>query len=477
MIVEAAHALTADGSVISDVGIVIEGGKITAIEPLAALPAGGERLGGATTMVLPGLVNAHQHGMAHGLPSLGLADGPLEPWMVTLLASPAVDPYLAARRTAAQQLRCGTTTTVHVQTGFASSAQDYDGEVRAQLRGYADAGMRVAYAVDLKDRGEPVFFEDRFFLTLPGPLRKKAEELRVCLPPFDELKDVIVGILTDVRAGRYGDAVLLLGPSGPVWCSDDLFRNIAAFADAYGVGVTSHVLESPYEKSFGPLAYDGAETVPALDGFGVLGPRFLLAHGCQLSRADADLLAARGASVVTNPGSNLRLHNGVAPVTMLLEAGVNVAVGTDSTTIGDRDDLLDELRLLRALQRRKGAREGAIPPATLARMATVNGAKAIGRPDLGAIAVGSSADLVLIDLERIVPPGVNPDPLAATLGTTHPEDIDLVLSSGKVVVRRGEPVVPAGPVPRQPASAERFELIDDLMPYVLDYYSAIPIEV
>ena len=477
MIIEAAHALTADGRVIRDVGIVVEDGTITAIEPLAALPAGGERLGGVTTMVLPGLVNAHQHGVPHGLPSVGLPDGPLEPWMVTLLATPAVDPYLAARRTAAQQLRSGTTTTVHVQTGFASSAQDYDEEVRAQLQGYADAGMRVAYAVDLKDRGEPVLLEDRFFLTLPGPLRDKAQELRVRLPPFEELQDVIVGILADVRSGRYGDAVLLLGPSGPVWCSDELFRDIAAFVQTHGIGVTSHVLESPYEKAFGPLAYDGAETVPALDGLGVLGPGFLLAHGCQLTRADADLLATRGASVVTNPGSNLRLHNGVAPVTMLLDAGVNVAVGTDSTSIGDRDDLLDELRLLRALQRRKGAREGAIPPATLARMATANGARAIGRPDLGALAVGCPADLLLVDLEQVVAPGLHPDPLAALLGTAHPQDIDLVLSSGKVVVRTGEPVVPAQLVPRQPASAERLELIEDLMPYVLDYYAAIPIEV
>jgi 5-methylthioadenosine/S-adenosylhomocysteine deaminase len=454
--------------------LLIEGGQIIAV----AAPGAGseaERIGGERTLAVPGFVNAHQHGIPHSQAAAGIPDAPLEPWMVSLMAAPSVDPYGAARFVAAQQRRAGTTTTVHQHYTFASTPEGYDAEVRAFLSGYRDGGIRAVFALDFKDRGEPTHFPEHFLATLPAGLHSGALELTVKLPPLAELKDVVAGIVADVRSGRYGDASLLLGPSGPVWCSDDLMRALVVLGEEHDLGMTSHVLESPYERAFGPSAYGGRGTIPALDALGVLSPRFLLAHGCQISGPDAGLLAERGCTVVSNPGSNLRLHNGVAPISMLLEAGVNVAVGTDSFALGDRDNILDELRLMKALQRVQGAHEVGLTDTALFSILTENGARAVGRPALSRIEPGAAADLVLVDLDALCPAAGTPDPVSAVVGIAQPEDFDAVIAGGRIVSRRGS----VADQPQRPAfqwpEAERTELVDALMPHVREYYGAIEI--
>jgi cytosine/adenosine deaminase-related metal-dependent hydrolase len=475
LFVEAAHVLLPDG-LAANRTIVVEDGRIAGIAaPGDIAGADGERLGGPDALVVPGFVNAHQHGNPHGWAALGCPDSPLEPWMVDIRRVSRVEPEPAARVVGARQLRAGTTTTVHHQTTYAPTAEAYDAEVRGWLDGYRDAGVRVIFAAELKDRGEPVHFEERFFASLPAALAQRARALRVNIPPAEQLIEVLRGIRSDIRSGRYGAAELMLGPAGPVWCSDDLFSLVAKVAEQDDLGITSHILESPYEKTFGPRAYAGRETIPALDALGVVSERLLISHGCQLTRRDAELLAGRGASVVSNPGSNLRLHNGVAPVAMLLDAGVNVAIGTDSMALGDQDEILGELRLMQALQRPRGPLSTWLTTGTLLRILTENGAAALGRADIGAIKVGASADLVIADLRRITAPGAPFDPLSSLVGCAQPSDFAAVVSQGQVVARDGLLATPPPDVVRVPAPASLNELIDELMPYARDYYAGFPL--
>lgn len=159
-----------------------------------------------------------------------------------------------------------------------------------------------------------------------------------------------------------------------------------------------------------------------------------------LDAADREALAGAGVSVVTNPGSNLRLHAGVAAVRELLAMGVNVALGTDNMAMGDRDELLDELRLLRALQRRQSADDQGIDASTSLEIATRNGGLALRRPDIGVLAPGAVGDVVLADLDRLVPPGSPVDPVEAAVALLTSPGIEAVVAGGRVVVEDGRPV-------------------------------------
>jgi cytosine/adenosine deaminase-related metal-dependent hydrolase len=473
LLVDAAVLLT-PGGLVRDRTVLLQDGRITAVGSRAELAlVDGRRLGTSATLVVPGFINAHQHGNPHGWAALGCADGPLEPWMLEILNAAAVDPYAAARVVAARQLRSGTTTTVHHHTTYATSAEEYDQEIRAWLDGYRDSGLRVVFAPEFKDRGQPVHHEKQFFAALPEDLARRAARLRVRLPGPEALLEVVRSVGRDVADGRYGAASLMLGPAGPVWCSDALFTFIAQAAEDDDFVVTSHILESPYEKVFGPRAYGGRETIPALAALGLVTDRLLISHGCQLTPDDAEILAAAGSSVASNPGSNLRLHNGVAPVKMLLDEGVNVAIGTDSMSLGDRDEILDELRLMQALQRPMGADQEGLKPATLLRILTENGARALRRSDVGAIKVGASADLVLVDLDLITAKGVASDPLSVLVASAHPDDFTAVISQGRIVARGGVLDVPPPEAVRRPQEPEFTALLAELTPYVRDHYQAI----
>jgi 5-methylthioadenosine/S-adenosylhomocysteine deaminase len=144
------------------------------------------------------------------------------------------------------------------------------------------------------------------------------------------------------------------------------------------VPVHMHLLETWYEREFG---WSGGATgsVDALANIGLLTLRLFVAHGVWLDERECTALVDAGTSVVTNPGSNLRLHAGVAPVRALLAAGVNVALGTDNMSLGDSEVILDELRLARALQRRPGVDESG-RSATLLALVSKNGALHCVRP-------------------------------------------------------------------------------------------------
>ncbi|HWD36156.1 MAG TPA: amidohydrolase family protein, partial [Casimicrobiaceae bacterium] len=136
-----------------------------------------------------------------------------------------------------------------------------------------------------------------------------------------------------------------------------------------------------------------------LDRLGATGPGFIAIHAVHLDTRDIDLLAAQGCHVVHCAGSNMKLASGVAPVVKLLERGVNVALGTDGAASNNRLDVLDEMRLAGLLAKVTSGDAAALPAATLLRMATLNGAIALGLDArIGSIAPGKDADLTAVRL-------------------------------------------------------------------------------
>ena len=158
-----------------------------------------------------------------------------------------------------------------------------------------------------------------------------------------------------------------------------------------------------------------------------------------LTDDDIDLMAKCGASYAHNPSSNLRLKSGISPVIRALDRGVNVALGSDSMTINDDDDFVQEMRLAAKLHRPPGIYERDLSSRDVLRMATTNGRKVVLLEDAGALRVGGPADIVTMRLVRMV--GTAPEPGADAIDMllyrAKREDIDHVLVAGETLVSNG----------------------------------------
>ena len=172
----------------------------------------------------------------------------------------------------------------------------------------------------------------------------------------------------------------------------------------------------------------------------MLDERFSIAHGVWLTGSEIEVLAATGAAVSHNPSSNLRLRAGIAPLNALLKAGASVALGMDGTTINEDEDMFAELRLALRLNRVPHYEAEVPTVAQLYEMATHGGVRLMDKGDVvGRIAPGYAADLMLLDLERVMYPWVTPeaDPLELITLRAQKADVRLVLVAGEVVVRDG----------------------------------------
>ncbi len=202
----------------------------------------------------------------------------------------------------------------------------------------------------------------------------------------------------------------------------------------------THTLETPFQREAARRLYGGS-VVEHLHSHGLLGPRTSLVHGVWLSESDIGLLAATGTNVIHNPGANLRLSSGVAPVPALLEAGVNVALGTDGFTLS-QDDLLTEARLAYQLHRRPG--RAATNPTPRSIMHAMTAGAAATTPfgdDIGGLKVDAAADLTLIDLGAATRPYMAPgvDPLEACLLRADGAHVMATVVAGEVVAENGKP--------------------------------------
>ena len=197
-------------------------------------------------------------------------------------------------------------------------------------------------------------------------------------------------------------------------------------------------MESVYEKLIGLKLY-GKSALAHLDDLGFLGPDVSLAHAVWLTEADMDLVKQRGVHVCTNPSSNLRLRTGIAPVAEMAARGLNLALGTDSTSINEDEDFLQEMRLAHRLHRNPGVNSPTLTADKIVSMATVGGAKATMFGDVGSLEPGKKADLITINLDAITEPYLDPEApiIDALIYKARATDVDTVMIGGRVMVEGG----------------------------------------
>ncbi len=426
-----------DGAIYQENGAIVEVGRYS---DLRAKYNPDAELGGANYAVIPGLVNSHHHGRGVTTLQMGTCDDCLETWILAGWGRRPYDHYLMTLYTALNMLESGTTTVMynHPQTAAATLKEDVD----AVLRGFLDAGMRVAFSCYLRNQNRVVYADDADFLGgLPNDL---AEDVRRYLAVADMSDDDYFAFSNEMHRQYHGDASggrvrVLLSPANAQWNSDDFLLRCKEQAASLGTGIHMHLVESAYQKDYGIRTW-GKTPVEHLQDLEFLGPEVSFAHAVWLTERDIDLLADTGTTVCHNASSNLRLKNGIAPVNPMLARGVNVAMGTDSTAINDDDDLLQEMRLVSKLHRQPGLDEPAITVEQVLTMATANAAGPTGFGDaIGVLEPGRRADMVLINLDALADPYLDADlpPAELVLGRAKSRDIAAVIVDGEVVLQDG----------------------------------------
>ena len=397
LLLRADRVLMAPGAAALCKGAVrVEAGRITALGPASTVPTAGARvidLGDAVLM--PGLVNAHQHGRGISQLLMGYPDAALEPWIAGRRRHAAPEDLEAVTRLASEaMLANGVTATLHANYAYGSG--DYEAELRAQIAAYAAAGLRATVCVGLQDRGGIVYPDAEAGAFTRG-LGAAARDLvsRPSPPPYMPDWAASVALMDRLQAD-FADTPLIRfawGPAGPQWLSDALWTHAARDAVVRGVGLHFHLLESPAQAVAARRLYPEG-TLARLRSLGVFDTRTSCAHGVYMTDADQMLAAAEGLVVVLNPGSNMRLFNGPPPVAALRAAGVRLAVGTDNCALADDEDHLREVRLAGLLGRTGGEMPADAEAAALFAMATTSGAAAAFLPEgHGVLAPGAPADL------------------------------------------------------------------------------------
>lgn len=399
-LVRAAWALAESGPQ-ADFAVAVEGERIAAAGAWPALrsqyPTAAVS-GGADCVLLPAMVNSHDHGRGLGSLALGVGDDLLEIWLPRLGRQLAIRPYLAAAYDGLRLARAGVGLTAHSHNPHAWTAL-FD-EAPDALRGYQDAGIRVAFHPPIIDQNTLIYDGREAFLTgLPDDLRPLA---RSFMGPIPLSQDEYLTGLAALWDGQRANPLVRIqvSPAGGQWCSDALITACVDFARQRGTRVQMHMLETRYQRAYAFRRW-GKSFSTHLDEIGALGPWLTLAHMVWIEDDDLPLLAARGVGVAHNPGSNLRLRSGVAPVARMLAAGVQVGVGLDGHGLDDDQDYLRELRLAWTLANRPGAASPSVSAGQVWQMGTTTGAGITWDETLGRLAPGCAADLVLVDWDAV----------------------------------------------------------------------------
>lgn len=356
---------------------------------------------GTDRLVIPGLINAHTH--SYMAPLRNIADDmPFMDWLLKGVnpvedRMTPEDAYWGAMLAMAEMIMCGTT-----------AFNDQQMHIHQTTRAARESGMRAVICRglvgDKYDRSE----------------RRIAEAL-------EEMED-----------GKECDRLTFrLGPHAPYSCGPEYLRCVADIAKERHLGIHIHLAESVTEvenlrkeQNCTPIEY--AEKAGCFD------VPCIAAHCVQVTDSDIQIMKKHNVSVVTNPASNMKLGNGFAPVQKMLDAGLNVALGTDGAASNNSLNMFHEMSLLSLIHKGTGKTPVCISAGEALDIATRNGAEGIGLGGItGEIAVGKKADLAVLDITK---PSMMPhnNLLSSLCYSANGSEVDTVIINGKMVMEGRE---------------------------------------
>jgi 5-methylthioadenosine/S-adenosylhomocysteine deaminase len=384
-----------DGAV---VGLRVEGGKIVELGPSVQEQEGDEVIDGAGMALAPGLVNGHTHAAMTLFRGHG-DDLPLREWLEKVIwpveaRLDADDVYCGARLACAEMIRTGTV-----------RFWDMYWQPGATARAVEDAGLRATIGAPLIDVGAAA--------------------------GAGELRDAAERSLEEIGAAR--ELVEpALAPHAIYTVSEPSLRWIAEAAGARELPVHIHLSETEDEVTHCVEAH-GARPAEYLDRLGLLGPHTLLAHGVWLDGAELELIAARGATVVTNPVANLKLAVGRAfPYLAAREAGVRLGLGTDGAGSNNSLDLFSDMKTFALLHKHEARDPAAVTAAETLEIAAGRRSPLLagGAP----LAPGGAADFLLLANGPALSLG---DFAAGVVYAASGAVVDTTVVNGRVLMRGG----------------------------------------
>jgi len=381
--------------------VAIEGNRLIKVGKEGALSCGWHPdrvIDGRNYLCLPGLINCHTHAAMTLLRSYA-DDLPLMHWLEKKIwpvedRLTGEDVYWGSLLAMVEMIKSGTTTFNDMYFFMDEVAQAVE-----------KIGMRACLARGLVGVG--------------GSAELGLEESR--------------NLIEKWQGGARGRISIWLGPHAPYTCPPDYIKRVLSLAKEYGTGIHIHVAETRDEIRIINEQY--AKTpVTYLEESGVFEFPVLAAHCVHLTDDDISLLARRGVAVAHNPESNMKLASGVAPVVKLREAGITVGIGTDGAASNNNLDMFGEMRMTSLLHKVLHNDPLVMPAPDVLRMATSDGARALGLGDeIGILKPGYKADLILVDLKQ---PHFYPkhNLVAHAVYAAGASDVDLVIIDGEIIM-------------------------------------------
>lgn len=229
---------------------------------------------------------------------------------------------------------------------------------------------------------------------------------------------------------------VMLGPHAPYTCPPDYIKKVRDTAMKHGIPIHIHLSETQEEVANCLKEY-GQTPVTLMNNLGLLDCPTLAAHCVHVTDEEIEIMAEKHVRVAHNPGSNLKLASGIAPVTKMRQAGIVVGLGTDGASSNNKLDMFSEMRLASLIHKAKNYNPFAITAKEALDMATIEGARCLGYDNLGKLEKGYLADLILLDRTGFHwhP---NFDDISLVVYAGNSMDVDTVIINGKPVMRHKE---------------------------------------
>ena len=405
--------LDEQGHVLRDGALAVRDGRIVDIGPAATLEArwsATTRLDGKGRLVMPGLVNVHNH------TPLMITRGMIEDIGFAPMYTPGIpqghwldadDAYALSSLGMYELLRAGCTTVV-----------DYYRYPSSCARAAAELGVRAVIAGRVHDADPAALAVGRY--------EHKVEVGKASLRENAEL--------IERWNGHDGGRIRCdWAPHAPDTCSDDLLREVGRLAEAHGGNLHTHLAQLPIEVE-AVQARSGMTPARLLDKLGLLNERLIAAHCIHMERADIELCGKAGITVAHAPIGNAK-GGRIAPIVELRDAGARIALCTDTFS----GDLIEAMRWSIAMQRID--RQGNVLDArTVLDWGTREGAAALGMgKEIGSLEIGKHADIVMLDNRS---PSLAPliDGYGVLVHSASGRDVDTVIVGGRIVLAGGQPV-------------------------------------
>jgi cytosine/adenosine deaminase-related metal-dependent hydrolase len=411
--------------------ILIEGQNIVYIGDGEGCPPLSDqvvRMNGKDKVALPGLINAHAHGLSI-LTRGGLSPNRrLRDWLVNVNrpgyeVCSIAEMEAGIRAFACECIKSGITTVVEME-GFQGPEH-----TDALLKMLTGMGLRVVYAPMFNDRPLPPHLDELVDLYRRMSPRSQESETSI----FDT--EEILGVLTDIlnRFHRQDELVTVWPAIRTInEVRENTMRRMLELAEQHGTSLTLHLAESKILES----ERYGLSATDYLAALGCLDRKMVLAHCVWVNDRDIRLIKNSGARVVHNPAANLYLGSGIAPIHKIITAGIPVGLGLDNPNCNDGVNMWADMRLAALVQKGKNLDASCITAEKVLEMATVEGARVVGLDKIGSLKAGMRADLVLVGTHYLhMQPLHYAPPVLVYQARGH--EVDTVMISGRIVMRDG----------------------------------------